>query len=141
LKIKPFAMLNSEKIGNEFYQNLGMVFYAVAMVDKNVRPVKVKRLLKYVRQRWLDVDDFEDEFHTDAAYQIEIVFDWLEDEEKDGDEYFDEFEEFYKEYPEKFTPKLKALIIETAESIASSFAGKNKSEMLIIFRLKQLFNH
>ncbi|MER3374991.1 MAG: hypothetical protein RIM83_10185 [Allomuricauda sp.] len=134
-------MLNSEKIGNEFYQNLGMLFYAVAMVDKNVRPVEVKRLRKYVRQHWLDVDGFEDEFHTDAAYQIEIVFDWLEGEEKDGDEYFDAFKEFYKEHPEKFTPKLKALIVETAESIAYSFAGKNKSEMLIIFKLKQLFKH
>ncbi len=134
-------MLNSEKIGNEFYQNLGMLFYAVAIADKNVRPVEVKRLRKYVRQHWLDLDDFEDEFHTDAAYQIEIVFDWLDGEEKDGDEYYEEFCEFYKDHPEKFTPKLKALIIETAESIASSFAGQNKSERLIIFKLKQLFNH
>ncbi len=134
-------MLNSEKIGNEFYQNLGMLFYAVAIADKNVRPVETKRLRKYVRQHWLNVDDFEDEFHTDAAYQIEIVFDWLEGEEKDGEEYFNEFKEFYKEHPEKFTPKLKDLIVETAENIAKSFAGKNRSEMLIIFRLKQLFNH
>ena len=134
-------MLNSEKIGNEFYQNLGMLFYAVAMVDDNVRPAEVKRLRKYVRQHWLSVDDFEDEFHTDAAYLIEIVFDWLEGEEKGGEEYFNEFQEFYKDHPEKFTPKVKVLIIETAENIAKSFAGKNKSEMLIIFRLKQLFNH
>ena len=134
-------MLNSEKIGNEFYQNLGKLFYAVAMADNNVRPKEVERLRKYVRQFWLDVDDFEDEFHTDSAYQIEIVFDWLESEEKDGDDYFKEFEEFYNEHPEKFSDKLKKLIVETAESIASSFAGKNKSEMLIIFKLKKLFSH
>ncbi|MEZ4811148.1 MAG: hypothetical protein R2819_12375 [Allomuricauda sp.] len=133
-------MLNSEKIGNEFYQNLGKLFYAVAMADKEVRPVEVERLRNYVRQHWLDIDGFEDEFHTDAAYLIEIVFDWLQDEEKEGDAYFDEFKDFYKEHPEKFTPKLKSLIIETAESIASSFAGKNKSEMLIIFRLKHLLD-
>ncbi|MDF0708838.1 hypothetical protein [Flagellimonas okinawensis] len=134
-------MFNSEKIGNEFYQNLGKLFYAVAMADHNVRPVEVKRLRKYVRQHWLEVDQFEDEFHTDSAYQIEIVFDWLEGEEKDGDEYFEEFKEFYKDHPEKFSEKLKQLIVETAESIASSFAGKNRSEMLAIFKLKQLFNH
>ncbi len=134
-------MLNSEKIGNEFYQNLGKLFYAVAMADNNVRPKEVERLRKYVRQFWLDVDEFEDEFHTDSAYQIEIVFDWLESEEKAGDEYFEEFKEFYKEHPEKFSDKLKKLIVETAESIASSFAGKNRSEMLTIFKLKQLFNH
>lgn len=134
-------MLNSEKIGNEFYQNLGKLFYAVAMADNSVRPKEVERLREFVRQFWLDVDDFEDEFHTDSAYQIEIVFDWLESEEKDGDDYFKEFEEFYNEHPGKFSDKLKKLIVETAESIASSFAGKNKSEMLIIFKLKTLFNH
>ncbi|MBR9854596.1 MAG: hypothetical protein GYB37_08465 [Algicola sp.] len=134
-------MLNSEKIGNEFYQNLGKLFYAVAMADNNVRPKEVERLRKYVRQFWLDVDDVEDEFHTDAAYQIEIVFDWLKDEEKEGDEYFNEFKDFYKDHPEKFSESLKKLIVETSESIASSFAGKNRSEMLTIFKLKQLFNH
>ncbi|MCK0162150.1 hypothetical protein [Allomuricauda sp. F6463D] len=134
-------MLNSEKTGNEFYQNLGKLFYAVAMADNNVRPKEVKRLRKYVRQFWLDVDDFEDEFHTDSAYQIEIVFDWLDGEEKNGDEYFNEFKDFYKEHPEKFSNQLKKLIIETADSIANSFAGKNRSEMLTIFKLKQLFNH
>ena len=134
-------MLNSEKIGNEFYQNLGKLFYAVAMADNNVRPKEVKRLREYVRQHWLEVDKFEDEFHTDTAYQIEIVFDWLEGEEKDGEEYFKEFKEFYMEHHEKFPETIKKLIVETAESIASSFAGKNRSEMLTIFKLKQLFNH
>ncbi|MBO0342680.1 MAG: hypothetical protein VX798_00830 [Bacteroidota bacterium] len=134
-------MLNSEKIGNEFYQSLGKLFYAVAMADNNVRPKEVKRLREYVRQHWLEVDKFEDEFHTDAAYQIEIVFDWLEGEEKDGEEYFKEFKEFYMEHHEKFPETIKKLIVETAESIASAFAGKNRSEMLTIFKLKQLFNH
>ncbi|AEM71272.1 hypothetical protein Murru_2233 [Allomuricauda ruestringensis DSM 13258] len=134
-------MLNSEKIGNEFYQNLGKLFYAVAMADNNVRPIEIKRLRKYVRQHWLDIDEVEDEFHTDAAYQIEIVFDWLNGEEKYSEEYFKEFKEFYKEHPEKFTEPIKKLVVETAESIAKSFAGKNRSEMLAIFKLKQLFNH
>ena len=134
-------MLNSEKIGNEFYQNLGKLFYTVAMADNNVRPKEVQRLREYVRQHWLEVDKFEDEFHTDAAYQIEIVFDWLDEEEKDGEEYFKEFKEFYMEHHEKFPETIKKLIVETAESIASSFAGKNRSEMLTIFKLKQLFNH
>ncbi|MEQ5792736.1 hypothetical protein J4E06_16845 [Muricauda sp. NFXS6] len=134
-------MFNSEKIGNEFYQSLGKLFYYVAIADHQVRPIEIKRLRKYVRQHWLDVDDVEDEFHTDAAYQIEIVFDWLNGEEKDGEEYFKEFKEFYKEHHEKFPENLKELIVETAESIAKSFAGKNRSEMLAIFKLKQLFNH
>ncbi|MBO6534163.1 MAG: hypothetical protein JJ885_13500 [Muricauda sp.] len=134
-------MYNSEKIGNEFYQSLGKLFYFVAMADRTVRPIEIKRLRNYVRQYWLDVDEIEDEFHTDAAYQIEIVFDWLDGEEKEGEAYFDEFKEFYKEHPEKFSEAIKKLIVETSEAIAKSFAGKNRSEMLAIFKLKQLFNH
>ena len=133
-------MLNSEKIGNEFYQVLGKLFYAIAMADRHIRPVEVQRLRKYVRNHWLDIDQFEDEFHTDSAYQIEIVFDWLEEEDKNDEGYFKDFEEFYKTNTSKFTPKIKSLILETAEAIASSFAGKNKSELLLIFKLKLLFN-
>ncbi len=133
-------MLNSERIGNEFYQALGKLFYAVAMADKHVRPVEVQRLRKYVRKYWLEVDQFEDEFNTDSAYQIEIVFDWLEEEDKNGEDYFKDFEEFYKNHTSKFSPEIKSLILDTAEAIAGSFAGKNKSELLLIFKLKLLFN-
>lgn len=134
-------MLNSERIGNEFYQNLGKLFYAIAMTDQKVRPAEIKRLRKYVRQSWLDVDEVKDELDTDAAYQIEIVFDWLQDYDNVGGEvYFNEFKRFFKEHPEKFTPKINELILETADSIATSFAGKNKSEILLLQRLKSLLN-
>ncbi|SNZ00735.1 hypothetical protein [Flagellimonas pacifica] len=134
-------MLNSEKVGNEFYQSLGKLYYAMAMTDGMVRPVEVERLRKYVRQHWLDVDGMEDEFGTDSAFQIEIVFDWLQEEKKVGSTYFSDFEEFYKEHPEKFGPKVTKLVIETADSIASSFAGKNMSEMVFLRQLKDLLNN
>lgn len=129
-------MLNSQKIGNELYQNLGKLFYAVAMADKAIRPVEVQRLKDSIKEKWLDVDDVEDEFGADAAYQIEIVFDWLQDEEKEGQIYFDEFKEFFEEHKDRITPKMITLIWKTAESIAASFAGKNKSELIILARLK-----
>ncbi|WP_190810997.1 TerB family tellurite resistance protein [Flagellimonas sp. S3867] len=134
-------MLNSEKIGNEFYQNLGKLYYAMAMTDGIVRPSEVRRLRKYVRQHWLDIDGMEDEFGTDSAFQIEIVFDWLQNEEKEGNEYFSDFAEFYKDQPKKFGPKVRKLIIETADSIASSFAGKNKSEIEFLQQLKDLLGN
>ncbi|TAI48417.1 hypothetical protein [Flagellimonas allohymeniacidonis] len=135
-------MLNSERIGNQFYQNLGKLFYAIAATDQKVRPSEIKRLRKYVRQFWLDVDAVDDEVGTDAAYQIEIVFDWLQETDYTGGEvHFNEFKRFYKEHQDKFTSQVKKLILDTADSIASSFAGKNKSEMLLLQRLKSLFNH
>ncbi len=41
-------------------------------------PVEIERLKEDVRKYWLTVDSIEDEFGTDAAYQIEIVFNWLQ---------------------------------------------------------------
>jgi hypothetical protein len=51
------------------------------MADKKVKPVEVETLRQNLRKYWLSVDDMEDEFGTDAAYQIEIVFAWLQSEE------------------------------------------------------------
>ncbi len=131
-------MLPSEKIGNEFYQSLGKLFYAVAMVDKNVRPIEIERLKEDVQKYWLNVDSIEDEFGSDAAYQIEIVFDWLQQEEKESEAYFLEFVDFYKEHPSKFNMAIKQLVFRTADDIASSFADKNKSELILLAKLKML---
>ena len=131
-------MLQSQKLKNRLYQNLGKLFYAIAMADKNVRPIEVKKLREAVKEWWLAVDDVSDEFGTDAAYQIEIVFDWLQEEEKEGEAYFKEFTDFFKEHETAFTPKIRELIWNTADTIAASFAGKNKSELILLAKLKML---
>lgn len=131
-------MLPNEKIGNEFYQSLGKLFYAVAMADKNVRPIEIERLKEDVQKYWLSVDAIEDEFGTDAGYQIEIVFDWLQQEEKDSNTYYQEFVDFYHEHPSKFSETIKKLIFKTADDIASSFANKNKSELILLAKLRLL---
>ena len=32
-----------QKTGNELFQNLGKLFYVVALADKNVHPIEVER--------------------------------------------------------------------------------------------------
>lgn len=130
----------NEVIGNEFYQNLGKLFYAIAMADKKVVPEEIEKLKNHVRKHWLSVDEIEDEFGTDAAYQIDIVFDWLQQNEKDSRYCYDEFADFLEEHPKRFNPKIKELILETANAIAASFAGKNKSELVLLAKLKLLLN-
>ncbi len=132
-------MLNPENSKNGMYQNLGKLFYAIAMADKNVRPKEVTALQEAVRKQWLDVDDVEDEFGTDAAYQIEIVFDWLQNEESDGDTYFREFQDFFRENRSLFTKRICEQTYKTARAIAVSFAGANKSELILLSKLKMLF--
>lgn len=131
-------MLYPENKKNGMYQNLGKLFYAIAMADKNVRPKEVTALQEAVRKQWLDVDEVEDEFGTDAAYQIEIVFDWLQNEESDSDTYFREFQDFFKENRSLFTKRIRGQTYKTARAIAVSFAGANKSELILLSKLKML---
>jgi hypothetical protein len=128
-------MLNSQKVGIELYENLGKLFYAVAMADGAVHIKELDKLKEIVRGSWLDVDDIEDRYHSDAAYQIETVFDWLLEYEKESGESFDTFVDFYKDHPKLFSKQIKNLIVETANAIANSFAGKNKSELVILGKL------
>ncbi|MBO0323701.1 hypothetical protein J0X14_15435 [Muricauda sp. CAU 1633] len=133
-------MMDSKKrLGNEFYQNLGKLFYAVAMADHSIHVKEIDRLKEVVREHWLDVDDVEDEYGTDAAFQIESVFDWFLEYGKDSEEIFEEFEAFYSEYKILFPETVKQLIMSTARAITSAFAGSNKSELILLGRIELLF--
>ncbi|MCK8520930.1 hypothetical protein M0D21_05100 [Aquimarina sp. D1M17] len=129
-------MDTTQNIGITFYQNLGKLFYAVAASDKVVRESEYNSLRKIVKSKWLQVDDIVDEFGADAAFQIEIVFDWMDYETPNAESCFKEFETFYNDYKTYFSKRIKQLIWETANNIADAFSGKNKSELMMLGRLK-----
>lgn len=129
----------TENIGITFYQSLGKLFYAIAASDKIVRKSEYTSLRKLVKSEWLAVDDLEDEFGADAAFQIEIVFDWLDYETLNANDCFEDFKFFYSKNKSLFTDKIKQLIWNTANSIANSFSGKNKSELMMLGRLQLIF--
>lgn len=134
-------MLDDRKrLREEFYQNLGKLFYAVAMADRKVHPKEIEKLKERVRDHWLDVDEIEDAYGSDAAFQIESVFDWALAHEKKSEEAYAEFEAFYKDHTTHFTPNVKQLTVATARAIASAFAGCNKSELILLGRIELLLN-
>lgn len=133
-------MSTSKNMGIEFYQHLGKLFYAIAAADKVVRKSEYDSLRKIVKSEWIKTGTTEDDFGVNATYQIEIVFDWLDyEEELNADECFEQFEMYYKENTSVFTDSLKDLIWDTANTIAGAFSGKNKSELMMLGRLKLVF--
>tara|TARA_R110000850_G_scaffold235126_1_gene360001 strand:- start:39 stop:443 length:405 start_codon:yes stop_codon:yes gene_type:complete len=124
-----------------FYQKMGELFYAIAAADKVVRKAEYDILKNIVSEQWRNLDDYEDPFHTDAAYQIEVVFDWFDYEQLDANDCFESFADYKKENPRLFTKERKDLIWNTANAIASSFAGKNKSEVIMLSKLKMLLEN
>lgn len=131
-------MENVDKPQLLFYQKMGELFYAVAAADKVVRKEEYETLKSIVAEEWKHLDDYEDPFHTDAAYQIEVVFDWFDYEQLDANDCFDSFADYKKENQKLFNKERKDLIWKTANAIASSFANKNKSELIMLTKLKFL---
>jgi hypothetical protein len=127
----------AKQLNITFYQNVARLFYAIAFVDKTVKEEEVEALKKIVREEWLDLDETEDEYKTDAAYQIETVFDWLVEQEFHANQCFDEFIEYKNEHDYFFTSDINALLLKTAGVIASAFAGKNKSELIMLAKLNR----
>lgn len=121
-----------------FYQKIGELFYAIAAADKVVKKAEYEALRKMVSKKWKDLDEYTDSFKTDAAFQIEIVFDWFDYEHLDADDCFDNFKVYYLNNKSIFTVERKKLIWETADAIASAFSGKNKAELIMLAKLKLL---
>lgn len=129
-------MNTSERPKLVFYQKMGELFYAIAAADNVVREAEYKALKTIVSEKWKNLDGYEDPFHTDAAYQMEIVFDWFDYEELDANDCFDSFADYKNENQALFTEERKKLIWETANAIATAFSGKNKNERLMLEKLK-----
>ncbi|WP_062061580.1 hypothetical protein [Aquimarina longa] len=135
-------MDDKKNIEIEFYQNLGKLFYAIAIADKVIQKSEYNLLRKIVKSEWSKTSLIEDEFGIDAIYQIEIVFDWLDyEEELNAEEYFEQFEVYYKENTTYFTDSVKESIWDTTNTIAGVFSGKNKSELILLGRLKLILEN
>lgn len=122
------------------YQTLGRVFYATAQADKTVRPEEISELKNIVKEVWLDLEDTFDEFNSDSAYQIEIVFDHLVQNGIVLEDVLRDFAEYKKIHSSLFTPELIELIMQTAYRIASSFAKRNKSELVFLSQLRMVLS-
>jgi hypothetical protein len=127
-------------ITEKFYQELGYLFYAVASVDKKVAKEEISELKKCVREEWLKLEDSVDTFGTDAAYQIETVFDWLATNHESTQFAFGTFEEYFQKNKKVFTPEITKMILATSDRIAAAYAAKNKAELTILSQINQLLN-
>ena len=139
-------MDTSEKTNLTFYQKIGELLYAIAAADKVVKKQEYDTLRESVKEHWKKNDDITDDFGADAAYQIEIVFDWLDYQSLNwldyqslkAEECFENFKEYYRENKTLFNPKIKKLVLSTAHTVADAFSGKNKSELLLLGKLELL---
>ncbi|WP_299667842.1 hypothetical protein [uncultured Polaribacter sp.] len=124
-----------KRLNAKFYQSIAKLFYAIAAVDKIIREEEFSALKKLVKNQWRYVSGSEDKYTRDAAYQIEFVFEWLQLKGLDAYDCYNEFIAYKNEHPYFFTDQINRLIMRTAEEIALAYAGKNKSELIMLAKL------
>jgi len=120
----------------KFYQNLGKLYYAIAASDKVVREEELDKLNETVKKVWLTSNSVQNDVKAEAEHSIINTFKWLnKDNEYDAETCFNSFIKYKKENEQLFTEELKLLILKTANVIASSFSGINKSELIMLAKL------
>ena len=120
----------------QFYQNLGKIFYAIAVVDHVVRDEEYTTVIHLVETYWLPEDSVLLSSKSDEKNAIIDTFKWLyEHKEEDADECYKSFISFKKSNPSIFTKNINALILKTVGKIAMSFSGQNKSELILLAKL------
>ncbi|MFD0963804.1 hypothetical protein [Pseudofulvibacter geojedonensis] len=116
-----------------FFQKVGKVLYAIAIVDNNIAEEEYKIIKQIVDRNW-DLYNL-DSNKTKNLPQLKNVFDHLCKYPQSVDEILEEFKAFKSNNPNLFSDEIKTFIYKTANEVASSYANKNKSELIILGRL------
>ncbi|WP_452228062.1 MULTISPECIES: hypothetical protein [unclassified Lacinutrix] len=116
-----------------FFKNLGKLFYAIAASDKKVEVLEIESLKEIIQSQWLPMASLD----PVAVQQIESTFNTLQEEDYQNTEaLYQDFVTYKKEETHLFTNSIKSLILQTSNAIASSFSGRNKSELIMLAKLE-----
>ena len=129
-----------EKSKDKLDDYLGKLFYAIAIADKKIHSKEIETLNKVIKEKWPASEQDSVISLSGSQNQIQNTFSQLQKIEADGETCFLEFRMYFIERPYLFTNELRIKIWDTAQLIANSFATKNKSELILLAKLKTLFN-
>jgi hypothetical protein len=116
----------------QFFENLGKLFYAIAASDHKVEDMEVNAIKEIVKTHWSAIDFID----NDAFKAIEFMFNKLNKEDhQNSDACYLDFVTYKNKQKHLFTDKIKDLILQTSNAIASSFSGRNKSELIMLAKL------
>ncbi len=121
-----------------FYQKLGYLFYSIAHSDRRISGEELNTLQQIIREDWISLDDMNDAYGSDTAYQIHIIFDFLREKEYNSESAYNVFTRYFKEHIQLFSDDVLDRIFHSTNRIADSLNGRNKSELRALARLHLL---
>ncbi|CAM1353543.1 hypothetical protein [Tenacibaculum ascidiaceicola] len=122
------------KFTEEFYKSIANLFYAVSMADKNMTVEEKKSIIKRVEKNWSTSENKSDS---------ELIYETLRElikEKVTSETAYESFKEYYLAHKEEFSKNVIHDLLAASHEISSSYARKNKSELIILARLYKLFN-
>lgn len=122
----------------KFYQLIGEIMFGAANADKKILPEEIDKVYEITQSTWLDLDYTLDQFGTDTAYQIEIVFDYLLENGQSKDKLFDDIRAMKEVHPSLFNPQMVEVIMESAYKIVNAYSRTNKSEIVFLSQLRNI---
>ena len=108
---------------------LAYLFYAVAATDRRIEDIEIEIMTKTVHDNW----------PTEDERKVTAMFEGILQQKLPAQEAFDHFDQYFQAHKDEFDTRLRHTIFRTADAIASSFAAKNKSELVLLSRLGFLF--
>ena len=117
----------------EFYESVANLFYAVSMADKKMTIEEKKSIVKRVQKNWSTSEDKSDS---------ELIYERLRHligEKASSEEAYDNFKNYYLEHQKEFSKEVIHNLLVASHEITGTYAGKNKSELIILAKLYKLF--
>lgn len=123
---------NKNKLDDAFCLHLAQLFYAVASADNEVAVEEMNALKLMVKKEWVSGNILS----NSQARVLLSTFSQLAESRADSNQCFQTFKLYIENNHIKIAAPVKNLIWKTAERIASSYAHKNKSELIVLTKLK-----
>jgi len=132
-------MILSNHMALEFYQHIGKLFYALTAADNAIREEEFALFNALINDRWILSTGIKTEDTASSILQIKNTFKRLQNLNSNANSCFNECLIYINTNKTLFSPKLKALILNTAQQLASIVANKNKSELIMLAKLELCF--
>ena len=136
LALKPKITLDQPLQNQAFFEALANVFYAIAIADKKFELSEKHAIFNEINSNWT--------YAIDSSKSSELMFEVLRQNiaQNISDEIaFRNFEKYYIDNKELFSVITKTAIMDAVNLIASSFAKKNKSELVMLSRIQLLMTN
>ena len=127
-----------ENSNDNLHYHIGILFYAIVMADKKIHKKEIETLKTNVLESWRQESINMEDSSSRSTTEILVAFDEMQKNGAESEACYHVFREFYLENQSLFTIALRKLIWDTAQAIAMSSAQKNKSELVILAKLRIL---